>query len=73
MEEVDDSKYYTPKLIQFDSGLFFGLWEIIIIAVVVSLMVAAWYMRHRAKQKYATRADVAGFLPKKKKRRRRSQ
>jgi hypothetical protein len=73
MDETDDSAYYTPKLIVFDSGISIGLLEILGVVLVVSFVVAAWVYMGRVKLREATRADVAGFLPRKRKRRRSSR
>ena len=70
MDDVDDSKYFTPKAFIFDSGLPIGLLEILIVVAFVGLVIAAWFMMHRVKIQYASRADVDGYFPRKRKRRR---
>jgi hypothetical protein len=69
-DDVDDSAYYTPKLIVFDSGLAITLLDVIVVVVVVGLVVSAWVYMNRLRLKQATAADVAGFFPRRRRRRR---
>lgn len=70
MDDVDDSKYFTPKAFIFDSGLPFGLLELIIIILIVAAMIGAWYVMHRQKMLYASRVDLEGHFPRRRRRRR---
>jgi hypothetical protein len=69
----EDSTYITPKVIAFDSGISIGMWEILAVMIIVSFVVVAWVFMGRMRLREATRADVGGFLPRKRKRRRSSR
>lgn len=71
----DDSPYITPKVVTFDSGIGsgIGMSEMLAVMIIVSFVVAAWVFMGRVRLREATRADVGGFLPRKRKRRRSSR
>lgn len=69
----DDSPYITPKAVAFDSGIGIGMSEFLVVMVIVSFAVATWIFMGRMRLREATRADVGGFLPRKRKRRRSSR
>jgi hypothetical protein len=71
MEE--DSTYITPKVVAFDSGVSIGMSEMLAVMIIVSFVIAAWVFMGRVRLREATRADVGGFLPRKRKRRRSSR